>query len=622
MSAVSEAEYQLCICYLQGYGVNKDVPRCLKYLEQAAIHGCTKARCAARNFYSAFDHPFPPTLAYSEKDALLRLARLEFENLHAPCIASKALYSLDSACFDQWIGSDDFRDARVAHFTTRAAIAGALTDNTTLDIESSPLSELEVFLSSLSPPAEGSAAIDLRGFGNWTILHDTAARGDTRAVHFFLGFKNNVNTVTSHFGWTPLWVACEGGYFDVASDLLEHGADVTLRERTSGRSILHLLSRFRAASQIRAMVATAEAKGLQVDDVDQDGNTPLLKTFVGWDFSSGAAARVLLEVGANPLVTNRMGWSPLSVCVDRLNHDMLRAMLMCPALGGVPEENMAEAMADALRSIIAQPPSIQISRLGAQREVVMKDLLRQLATDRTTQQFLLQPPSPGLSPGLSPLGVATWLRQEYLALLLLEVRPEDLDRRDDGQPTALQLAISRNQPGLVKRYIEQGADLLIVDSSGNNVLHLAADLMPSMLLTVADALLVRHCNGDAAAAKQILDKTNVAGYTPFGLAVLQGSAEHIRNAEQLRSKYQVEHDPWVEEMSTTLLGVIVGVGSMADISSCSQVEYLLAQNPRPRFVSGKNGPTLLHLAVSGWKNSMLSSSLCPEGEIIPSRQCY
>lgn len=358
MSAVSEAEYQLCLCFLEGYGVDKGVPRGLKYLEQAAIHGCTKARRAARNFYSAFNHPFPPTLEDSEKDALLRLARHELENLHAPCIAARALYSLDSACFNQWIGSDDFRDARVAHFITRAAIAGVLTGEIALDIGSSALSGLAVGLPNLSPPVEGLAAMDLRGTGNWTSLHNAAARGDSRAVHSFLCSKANVNAVTSHFGWTPLWVACEGGYFDVACDLLEHGADVTLRERTSGRSILHLLSRFREDSQIRALVAAAEASGLQVDDIDRDGNTPLLKTFVGWDFSSGAAARILLKEGANPLVTNRWGWNPLSVCVNRLNHDMLRAMLMCPAMGGVPEENVAGAMGDALRSIISQPPSI------------------------------------------------------------------------------------------------------------------------------------------------------------------------------------------------------------------------------------------------------------------------
>lgn len=239
----------------------------------------------------------------------------------------------------------------------------------------------------------------------------------------------------------------------------------------------------------------------------------------------------------------------------------------------------------------------------------MKDLLRQLATDRTTRQFLLQPQSRGLS----PLGAATWLGQESLALMLLEVRPEDLDRRDDGQRTALQLALSRNRYGLVERYIEQGADPLIIDRSGNNALHVAAESMPSMLLTVADALVVRHGN------KQALNNTNAGGYTPFGLAVLQGSAEHIRNAEQLRSKYQLDHDPWVEEMSTTLLGVIVSIGSLVNASNCSQVEYLLAQSPKPRFVTCKNGVTLLHQAVLGWKNGMLS--LCPEGGILLPRQC-
>lgn len=609
MGTVSEIEYQLCLCYLEGYGVDNDVPRGLKYLEQAAIHGCTKARRAARNFYSAFGYLFPPTLEYSEKEALLQLARLELENLHAPCIAAGALYSLDSAYFDQWIGSDDFRDARVAHFITRAAIAGVLTGETALDTESSALSEPAVGLSSLSPPVKGSAAMDLRGTGNWTSLHDAAARGDSRAVHCSPCLKDKVNAVTSHFGWTPLWVACEGGYFDVACDLLEHGADVTLRERTSGRSILHLLSRFREASQIQTLVAAAVASGLQVDDIDRDGNTPLLKTFVGWDFSCGAAARILLEEGANPLVTNRSGWNPLSVCVNRLNHDMLRAMLMCPSLDGVLEENVVEAMTDALRSIIAQPPSIQISLLGARREVVMKDLLRQLATDQTTRQFLLQPQSRGLS----PLGAATWLGRESLALLLLEVRPKDLDRHDDGQRTALQLALSRNQSGLVKLYIKQGADPLITDLSGNNALHVAAESMPSMLVTVADALVVKQCN------KQVLDNTNAGGYTPFGLAVLQGSAEHIHHAKQLRSKYQIDHDPWVEEMSTTLLGVIVSIGSLVNGSNYSQVEYLLAQRPRARFVTCKNGVTLLHQAVLGWKNSMLS--LCREGEIIPPRQC-
>lgn len=612
---VSEVLYQLSLCYLEGYGVEKDEQRGLEYFREAFQGRSIKARRAARNFYEAFGREFPANMESTEAGDLLCVAKIEVargDRRNCPYIATEALSLLYHSSYEKWVCSDDFRDWRLQQFAGRAAELDVLRGSDGLSSVTKGLIELAIGLPYLPDfdqqnPVDSTLQVlnNLHRLGpdNLTMLHHAAARGDSRLVGLFLRLGANVNAATPDFGWTPLWMACEGGYFDLAVTLLDHDADIRCRETTSGRTILHLLSRFQKCSEIRYVLQKAIDSGLDVDEVDSRGRTPLFATFIGWDLSRGKAARMLLEEGSNPFKESQGGWYPLMCCVELLDPDLLGEMLSCPARKGIPDETVWDAMVDGLCCLISHPPSTHISRLGKRREGVIKRLLTRLSSDESTQRFLLRTETRGLS----PLAAATWLGEESLALWLLELRPQDINlRKEPESDLALHLAIKQNHPRLVEKYLEHDADLLICDNLGQNALHVAAVWMPSMLVSFADIIFRVHCGRDYAAAKRVLDCRNARGFTPFAMTVFEGSKEHIECAEIIRAEYGLDHDLWIDSCGETLLGNIVHVGATIDAVNRSQVEYLLRLTPTPAFVAGRERSTLLQHAVLAWKNGKVS----------------
>lgn len=618
VGVVSEALYQLSLCYLEGYGVEKNEERGFEYFRRAFKGRSIKARRAARNFYEAFNRDFPADMESSEKEDLLSVAKTEVarqDRPNCPFIATEALSLLHLSSYERWICSDDFRDWRLQQFAARAAKLDVSRGIDGLSAVTESLTELAIGLPHLPEfdpqnPVDSTLQVlnNLHQLGpdNLTMLHHAAARGDSHLVSVFLRLKADVNASTPDFGWTPLWMACEGGYFDLAVTLLDHGADIRCRETTSGRTILHLLSRFQKCSEVRYMLQKAIDSGLDVDEVDSRGRTPLFATFIGWDLSRGKAARILLEQGSNPFKESDSGWHPLLSCIELLDHNLLREMLSCPARKSTPDETVWEAMVDGLRCLISHPPSTHISRLGKRHEDVVKSLLAQLSSDESTRRFLLRTTE---TRGLSPLAAATWQGRESLALWLLELRPHDINRRGDSQSElALHLAIKRNHSHLVQKYLECGADPLLCDHLDENALHIAAVWMPSILISLADIIFRVYCNGDYTTAKPVLDCRNARGFTPFAMAVFEGSSQHIQCAETLRTKYHLDHDLWIDSCSETLLGNIIHVGATIDAVNLFQVKYLLGLTPTPAFVAGKQGSTLLQHAVLAWKNG--KASIC------------
>lgn len=588
---VAEAEYQLCICYLEGYGVAQSVPDGLTYLARAFNHGSPKARRAARNFYEAFGHSLPQSMADTEEADLLTAAGQEADapdDLHEDWIASEALRHRYPNSYAAWITSNEFRNMRLQQFAYTAAIHAATTDGLDLGGMVAGLTELVI------------DAVHTPGPNSLSALHHAAALGDACSVSSLLRANHDVNAVTPHLGWTPLWMACAGGYFDAACALLAGGADVCCRERSSGRGILHLLRAFRERSELEYIVRKAQEAGLGIDNADSKAATPLFAALEGSDLSGGAAARVLLDRGANPFLKNRHGVPPFGACVVGANHDLLRAMLACPAAKAAPEAVLWDAMAAALGALISQSPVAQLSRLGGRWESAIKDVLTQLLSEESTQRFLLHP----LTRGQSPVAAAVWLDRQTLAHWLMELRPQDVDLCGETSRTALQWAVTRGRVRLVEQLLEHGADPLIADDMGYNALHVAAVSMPSAMPSLADAIVRRHCGGNPEAAKPWLDRRDARGFTPFGLAVFEGGEEHLRYAEMLREKYQLAHDFSIGKGGVTLLGSIVLVGAVADTASLAPVEYLLRLRPQPRFVADADGSTLLHHAVVGWKNGI------------------
>jgi ankyrin repeat protein len=161
-----------------------------------------------------------------------------------------------------------------------------------------------VLLSSRSPRVERPSA--LRG----TFLHYAALWG-LRSIVKFLVIEHSQNVHSQDFtdDVTPLQLASRNGHVEVVCFLLEHGADVTARDKT-GLTPLHHASNNGQIEVIRILIKHGADVGAQ----NGNGQTPLHNASLS---GQAGVVCILIEHGAVLSVQNQYGSTPL--------HDALRS---------------------------------------------------------------------------------------------------------------------------------------------------------------------------------------------------------------------------------------------------------------------------------------------------------
>ncbi|MEW6302593.1 MAG: ankyrin repeat domain-containing protein [Verrucomicrobiota bacterium] len=122
-------------------------------------------------------------------------------------------------------------------------------------------------------------------------------------------------------GQTPLLYAVEFGHAAMVSLLLQHGADVHTKLR-SGGGILHMLGSL--SKDASTIVAIAVQRGVDVNEADTNGRTPLMCAAMAGDLAS---AQVLLSAGANPNPVNKYGSTPLLEALRWPHLEVVRLLL-------------------------------------------------------------------------------------------------------------------------------------------------------------------------------------------------------------------------------------------------------------------------------------------------------
>lgn len=131
--------------------------------------------------------------------------------------------------------------------------------------------------------------------GGWqSPLHIAAAKGHDRIVHILLQHVIDCDEADSD-GLTPLIHATAGGYAEVVSSLLSHGASVAAVDRQH-RSALHWAVLHRREGVLKILLDWCAARQTAIDIYDEAGMTPL---HTAVDMGYDAGVQLLLQLGAN-----------------------------------------------------------------------------------------------------------------------------------------------------------------------------------------------------------------------------------------------------------------------------------------------------------------------------------
>lgn len=450
-----------------------------------------------------------------------------------------------------------------------------------------------------------------------TLLQIAALRGDLQLARtLVVDLGANVDDAGATPGLTPLWFSCLSGNIGVAVFLVEKGANPRCRDGFSGRTILHFLNQCRTADAVKFIIEQALQAGLNLEDRDSAGNTPLLSTFVGWDFSLGVAAHLLLNLKVNVLVKAKTKWSPLSAAVQRLDFNFVQeicnnfrhSQLRATTHWQLPDQSIEDEKADAFGTMITHNEFYRRRIGGAATQATLEGIIDLLVDDN----MIAASRSSEIGSGTNPLIASCYLGYDDLAAAVLNTKfCPDLDEVDDmNGMSALHWAAQRNRYNTFVRIFERGANPLILDKEGLNAFHQAARFSPDLLLRIVEGIEAgRIHKPDGPDVRAILNIPTTKDSTAFALAVIEGTWEHLRVAEILRNRYHLSYDEYIfstiGEPRMTLLAYMIRVAVMTNLIELEQIEYLLNLEPRPKFKAGSAGETLFHYAVRGWQHGKL-----------------
>jgi ankyrin repeat protein len=117
-------------------------------------------------------------------------------------------------------------------------------------------------------------------------------------------------------GRTPLHDIANGGNLSEAASLLANGADPNARD-DNGWTPLH----FAAQSGALEVASLLLNQGAEVNAADLNGNTPLFRAVFACT-GDGSLISALRAAGADPLLENIHGVSPVALARNIANHDV------------------------------------------------------------------------------------------------------------------------------------------------------------------------------------------------------------------------------------------------------------------------------------------------------------
>ncbi|KAK8011810.1 Alpha/Beta hydrolase protein [Apiospora arundinis] len=325
-------------------------------------------------------------------------------------------------------------------------------------------------------------SVDVKDSAGQTSLHLASSEGHQDVATLLIDKGADVKA-TANNGQTPLHLASSEGHQDVATLLIEKGADVRAAAN-NGRTSLNWAVRRGHKEVVKLLIN----KAADVNATANDGWTPL-----HWALSKGheEIAKLLIETGADVKAADNGGRTTLHWASLQGYEEVVKLLIE----KGV---NVKAAANDG------RTPLHSASYEG--HEKVVQLLLAKSADIKAAENN-----------GRTPLHSASLRDHGKVAKMLIE-KGADIQAADNGGGTSLRLASSRGHEELAQLLIEKGADIKAVDNGrGRRCTALYVEAMESKGHEEIAKLLIEK-GADVKAADN-------SGYTALHWASLRGHEE-------------------------------------------------------------------------------------------------
>lgn len=441
---------------------------------------------------------------------------------------------------------------------------------------------------------------DEEGF---TLLQRAVFHGNQIVVELLLDTLGaNVEAYGATPHWTPLWLACWLGHYELAILLLSHGADIGCHDSVQGAGVLDFLNQFHTEEQVEGIGYQALAHGLDINGHSGIGGVsgPLFTCSSSTDYSNGAAIRFLVE---NEAIANTR---TLCIHAARLNLDTLGDLRAAPAWRDTTTKT------SAISGLVQFTKFHHMFVSGSLYRENLKPTLCLLAESNISSELDIAKAEKNEvgAPLTSQLSLALRnYRQDVLeAMLAGSTMQAPLE-------SILKEAIVLQYPAAVQLLIEQGADIMALwpeklqGLTDMRMFEYMTVTMPSLLPVAIKQLEAR---GDVD-IKAVLSRRYSSWGTHSLLVTLLESGGwfgELDLAESLRVRFGLDFDDDEPDYDgndkPTLTTALVQDMHSVDTGTARLIgfQYLLSMEPRPKFYI-KSPRTLLHAAVVDPTNSEL-----------------
>ncbi|KAK2559776.1 Transient receptor potential cation channel subfamily A member 1 [Acropora cervicornis] len=275
-------------------------------------------------------------------------------------------------------------------------------------------------------------------------IHKAAQSNHVEVISYLLRQDVDQINTTDYEGRTPVMLAAQFNCYDTVKVLLEHGANVDLRD-SENKTVLHYA--IGSSDIVREILKDVKATSL-IRAKDRLGNTPL--HYASCKGCVKDASIILLKYRAGATITNGAGETPLHIA----------ARYGCVSVAKKLMDGRGKRTVNAI-DVYERTP-LHLAAQEGHEELVEFFLKREAKIDSDVH-------------GQTPLHYAALQGSRRSAELILTTKPETLNITDKNQNTALHMGAKGGNAEILQYLLSKPEQLVSVNERNQNILDIAIE---------------------------------------------------------------------------------------------------------------------------------------------------